>query len=80
MTHFRFTPDPYKHLQRLVNVILRIISQETDQKKAFLSSFALDPDYSEATMRNVAQVLLQDDVCAALSPQVEEFINQVLTR
>ena len=79
LNFIRYSTDPYQLLQRLVNVILRIVEQETSRETGFLCSLADDPDYSPGTLTNVADVLREDVAMENLAPQVEQLMEQVGT-
>ena len=75
----KYSFQPYTLLTQLVNILLMICRQEAQPRAhdGFVSSLALFPDYSRATMDKVASVIqrrgsLSDDVVTQLISLIEE--------
>lgn len=75
----KYSFQPYTLLTQLVNILLMICRQEAQPRArdGFVSSLALFPDYSRATMDKVASVIqrrgsLSDDVLTQLISLIEE--------
>ena len=75
----KYSFQPYALLTQLVNILLMICHQEAQPRAhdGFVSSLALFPDYSRATMDKVVSVIqrrgaLSDDVLTQLISLIEE--------
>ena len=81
----KYSFQPYMLLTQLVNILLMICRQEAQPRTqdGFVSSLALFPDYSRATMDKVVSVIhrrgaLSDDVLVQLKSLIEE-VTQVFS-
>ena len=80
----KYSFQPYTLLTQLVNILLMICRQEAQPRTqdGFVSSLALFPDYSRATMDKVTSVIhrrgsLSDDVLVQLKSLIEEVTQKL---
>ena len=75
----RYGFDPVKLVSQLVDILLRIVQQETSKTMGFVQSLSTDADYNSATLQKVLSVIRHKSATVSNAAVIdfEQLLNEV---